>query len=69
MASPAPVPRLRRSTLTEDVYEALKALVMESVLAPGDRVNIDDRLSPAAAGSRRSCRSIGPSIQASAARN
>src|SRR5262245_5547872 len=41
MASPTPVPRLRRSTLSEDVYEALKALVMESVLAPGDRVNID----------------------------
>jgi DNA-binding GntR family transcriptional regulator len=41
MASPNPVPRLRRSTLSEDVYEALKALVMESVLAPGDRVNID----------------------------
>jgi DNA-binding GntR family transcriptional regulator len=41
MASPTPVRRVRRLTLSEDVYEALKALVMESVLAPGDRVNID----------------------------
>jgi DNA-binding GntR family transcriptional regulator len=41
MASPAPIPRLRRSTLGEDVYETLKALVMEHTLAPGDRINID----------------------------
>jgi DNA-binding GntR family transcriptional regulator len=41
MASPVPIPRLRRSTLGEDVYEALKALVMEHTLAPGDRINID----------------------------
>jgi DNA-binding GntR family transcriptional regulator len=41
MASPVPIPRLRRSTLGEDVYEALKALIMEHTLAPGDRINID----------------------------
>jgi DNA-binding GntR family transcriptional regulator len=41
MASPVPIPRLRRSTLGEDVYETLKALVMEHTLAPGDRINID----------------------------
>ncbi|WP_027344739.1 GntR family transcriptional regulator [Hamadaea tsunoensis] len=32
---------LRRSTLVEDVYERVKALVMEHTLAPGERVNID----------------------------
>jgi DNA-binding GntR family transcriptional regulator len=37
----APIPRVRRSTLGEEVYETLKALVMEHTLAPGDRVNID----------------------------
>ena len=31
---------LRRATLVEDVYESLKALVMEHTLAPGERVNI-----------------------------
>jgi DNA-binding GntR family transcriptional regulator len=36
-----PVPRLRRSTLGDDVYETLTALVMEHTLAPGDRLNID----------------------------
>jgi DNA-binding GntR family transcriptional regulator len=38
---PAPIPRVRRSTLGEEVYETLKALVMEHSLAPGDRINID----------------------------
>jgi DNA-binding GntR family transcriptional regulator len=41
MASPAPIPRVRRSTLGEEVYETLKALVMEHTLPPGDRINID----------------------------
>ena len=36
-----PIPRLRRSTLGEDVYETLTALVMQHTLAPGDRLNID----------------------------
>jgi DNA-binding GntR family transcriptional regulator len=40
MAAPEPI-RLRRSTLGDDVYESLKALVLEHTLAPGDRVNID----------------------------
>ncbi len=35
------VPRLRRSTLSDDVYEAVTALIMEHALAPGDRINID----------------------------
>jgi DNA-binding GntR family transcriptional regulator len=38
---PAPIPRLRRSTLGEDVYEALTALVMGHTLEPGDRINIE----------------------------
>jgi DNA-binding GntR family transcriptional regulator len=33
--------RLRRSTLGDDVYESLKALVLEHTLAPGDRMNIE----------------------------
>jgi DNA-binding GntR family transcriptional regulator len=41
MASPGPIPKLRRSTLGEDVYETIKSLVMEHTLAPGDRINID----------------------------
>jgi DNA-binding GntR family transcriptional regulator len=41
MTSPAPIPRLHRSTLGDNVYEALKALVMDHTLAPGERVNID----------------------------
>src|ERR1700704_3652055 len=41
MASPTQIPPLRRSTLGDGVYEALKALVMEHTLAPGDRINID----------------------------
>jgi DNA-binding GntR family transcriptional regulator len=35
------IPRLRRSTLGEDVYEALTALVMGHSLEPGDRINIE----------------------------
>ncbi|WP_406070509.1 GntR family transcriptional regulator [Micromonospora sp. NBC_01638] len=31
----------RRLTLGEDVYESIKALVMDHVLPPGERVNID----------------------------
>ena len=38
---PVSIPRVRRSTLGEEVYETLKALVMQHTLAPGDRVNID----------------------------
>jgi DNA-binding GntR family transcriptional regulator len=32
---------MRRSTLGDDVYEAVKRLIMEHELAPGDRLNID----------------------------
>ncbi|MEV1289917.1 GntR family transcriptional regulator [Micromonospora sp. NPDC049679] len=31
----------RRLTLTDDVYEAVRALIMDHAVAPGDRVNID----------------------------
>ena len=41
MSNPAPVPRLRRSTLGEGVYETLTALVMGHTLAPGHRINIE----------------------------
>jgi DNA-binding GntR family transcriptional regulator len=37
----APIPRLRRSTLGDDVYETITALIMQHTLAPGDRINID----------------------------
>ncbi|MEV4758620.1 GntR family transcriptional regulator [Micromonospora sp. NPDC049559] len=40
MTSREPV-QLRRSTLGDDVYETLKNLVLEHILAPGDRINID----------------------------
>jgi DNA-binding GntR family transcriptional regulator len=40
MTYPA-IPRLRRSTLGDDVYETITALIMEHTLAPGDRINID----------------------------
>src|SRR3954471_2458415 len=39
--TPTPLPPARRSTLVEDIYESLKALVMQHTLAPGERVNID----------------------------
>jgi DNA-binding GntR family transcriptional regulator len=32
---------VRRLTLTDDVYEAIKGLVMDGTLAPGERVTID----------------------------
>ncbi len=38
---PAPIPRLRRSTLGDDVYETITSLIMQHTLAPGDRINID----------------------------
>src|SRR3954447_872605 len=41
MTSPTQRSPLRRSTLGEDVYEAVKTLVMEHTLAPSARVNID----------------------------
>jgi len=41
MAQPAPRPRLRRSTLGDDAYDTLRALVLEHVLPPGERINID----------------------------
>jgi DNA-binding GntR family transcriptional regulator len=41
MSSPTPLPRLKRSTLGDDVYETLRAAVLEHTLTPGDRVNID----------------------------
>jgi len=34
-------PRMKRSTLGDDVYGTLRAAVLEHTLAPGDRVNID----------------------------
>jgi DNA-binding GntR family transcriptional regulator len=36
-----PLPRLKRSTLGDDVYETLRSAVLEHTLKPGDRVNID----------------------------
>jgi len=36
-----PPARLQRQILTDDVYEAVKALVMDHVMAPGARVSID----------------------------
>ena len=35
------LPRLKRSTLGDDVYSTLRAAVLEHTLAPGDRMNID----------------------------
>ncbi|WP_405139676.1 GntR family transcriptional regulator [Sphaerisporangium sp. NBC_01403] len=40
MAPPKPI-RLRRSTLGDDVYDTLRALILEHSMQPGDRVNID----------------------------
>jgi DNA-binding GntR family transcriptional regulator len=37
----AGIPPIRRSTLTDGVYESLKSLIMEHRLAPEERVNID----------------------------
>ena len=41
MTSPAPLPRLKRSTLGDDVYSSLRAAVLEHTLTPGERLNID----------------------------
>jgi DNA-binding GntR family transcriptional regulator len=41
MSSPTPLSRLKRSTLGDDVYESLRAAVLEHTLTPGERVNID----------------------------
>lgn len=41
MTNSAQLPHLRRSTLGDDVYETLRAAVLEHTMAPGDRVNID----------------------------
>jgi DNA-binding GntR family transcriptional regulator len=41
MPQPAPRPRLKRSTLGDDAYDTLRALVLEHVLPPGERINID----------------------------
>jgi DNA-binding GntR family transcriptional regulator len=41
MADSAPRPRLKRSTLGDDVYDTLRALVLEHMLTPGERINID----------------------------
>ncbi|HEY3504927.1 MAG TPA: GntR family transcriptional regulator [Actinocatenispora sp.] len=41
-ASPPPAPdRAPRASLADDVYESIKAQVMDLAIAPGDRVNID----------------------------
>ncbi len=41
MTAPVPLPRPKRSTLVDDVYDTLRAAVLEHTLAPGDRLNID----------------------------
>ncbi|WP_433796275.1 GntR family transcriptional regulator [Actinoplanes sp. CA-252034] len=41
MTKPLPVARLHRPTLGDDVYETLRSAVLEHILEPGDRVNID----------------------------
>jgi len=41
MAQPAPRPRLKRSTLGDDAYDTLRALVLEHAIPPGERMNID----------------------------
>src|SRR3954452_4463078 len=40
MASTKPS-RLRRSTLGDDIYDVLRARILEHSMQPGDRVNID----------------------------
>ncbi|GAA3682207.1 GntR family transcriptional regulator [Nonomuraea antimicrobica] len=40
MAATEPI-RLRRSTLGDDVYDVLRARILEHSMRPGDRVNID----------------------------
>jgi DNA-binding GntR family transcriptional regulator len=41
MGEPISLHPVRRTTLGEDVYETLKASVLEHTLAPGERLNID----------------------------
>ena len=41
VSTPAPIPKMKRSTLGDDVYETVTALIMGHTLAPGDRINID----------------------------
>jgi DNA-binding GntR family transcriptional regulator len=41
MARSLSLVRLHRPTLGDDVYETLRSAVLEHILAPGDRVNID----------------------------
>jgi DNA-binding GntR family transcriptional regulator len=41
MTRPVSLARLQRPTLGDDVYESLRSAVLEHILAPGDRVNID----------------------------
>ncbi|BEL04653.1 GntR family transcriptional regulator [Actinoplanes sichuanensis] len=41
MTRPLAVARLHRPTLGDDVYETLRSAVLEHILEPGDRVNID----------------------------
>lgn len=37
----SPIRPARRLTLTEDVYTSVQALIMDHVVAPGERINID----------------------------
>lgn len=37
----SPIRPARRLTLTEDVYASVQALIMDHVVAPGERINID----------------------------
>src|SRR3954466_3542759 len=41
MAKPAVFSTMKRATLGDDVYETLRGVILEHMLAPGERVNID----------------------------
>lgn len=41
MVQPIPFPQLRRTTLSDDVYDTITSLIMAHTFAPGDRLNID----------------------------
>jgi len=41
MTRPVSLARLQRPNLGDEVYESLRSAVLEHILAPGDRVNID----------------------------
>jgi len=41
MTRSTPLPRHKRSLLGDDVYQTLSAAVLEHILSPGDRINID----------------------------